>query len=117
MAMMNGLDELSARFLRLSADQAMEMSNPAVEVELGDVFVYILRLADVLHIDIEEETHARMDRNEERYPRREIEEECQEVESVLMPYKYCCRSEVDLQRCCSDWFIKAPMASVGVLKP
>jgi dCTP diphosphatase len=39
-----------------------------VEDELADVFIYLLRMADVLGIDLADVTRAKLGRNEHRYP-------------------------------------------------
>lgn len=39
-----------------------------VLMELGDVFQYLLRLADVLGVDLEDATRTVIERNEKRFP-------------------------------------------------
>ncbi|MEX0831435.1 MAG: nucleotide pyrophosphohydrolase [Nitriliruptoraceae bacterium] len=51
------------------ADHVMQGQRSAdVEDELADVFIYLLRLADVLGIDLARAAHAKIGRNELRYP-------------------------------------------------
>lgn len=40
----------------------------AVEDEVADVLIYLLRLADVLEIDVVAAANAKLDRNEARFP-------------------------------------------------
>lgn len=40
----------------------------AVREEMADVMIYLLRLADVLGVDLEQAVHEKMQRNAEKYP-------------------------------------------------
>ena len=42
----------------------------AIEDEIADIAIYLLRLADVLGVDVYESTKSKMQRNEERFPKR-----------------------------------------------
>lgn len=52
------------------ADQAMEDPTTAESLrdELADVAIYLIRLADVLDVDLGASVRAKIDRNETRYP-------------------------------------------------
>ncbi len=50
---------------QLGSDDALRLR---VEDEIADVAIYLLRLADVLNVDLEAAIHAKIDRNETRYP-------------------------------------------------
>lgn len=43
---------------------------PELEEEIADVLIYVIRLADVLEIDLGAVAEAKIDRNAERYPPR-----------------------------------------------
>lgn len=50
------------------SDAIMEERATEVEDELADVFIYLVRLADVLGVDLIKAAHAKIDRNERRFP-------------------------------------------------
>lgn len=66
------LGELTDLFSWQPANQ-VQLDQPvrraAVEDELADVFIYLLRLADVLDVDLAAVADAKIDRNEHRFPR------------------------------------------------
>ncbi|CAL9360166.1 nucleotide pyrophosphohydrolase [Nocardiopsis sp. TNDT3] len=73
MALSGEVGELAAEFQWLTSEQAAQvMEDPeraeAVRQELADVFSYLLRLADVLDVDLEEALRAKVAINETRYP-------------------------------------------------
>ncbi|QLY33495.1 nucleotide pyrophosphohydrolase [Nocardia huaxiensis] len=73
MALMGEVGELSEIFQWLTPEQSAAISNDdhgraRVEEELADVFIYLLRLADVLQIDLVAAAEAKVRSNEERYP-------------------------------------------------
>lgn len=73
MALSGEVGELAAEFQWLTPEQAAQvMDDPeraeAVRHELADVFSYLLRLADVLDVDLEEALRDKARLNEERYP-------------------------------------------------
>jgi dCTP diphosphatase len=72
MALTGEVGELVEIFQWLTADEAGHvMEGPRaedVENELADVFIYLLRMADVLGVDLAEATQAKLERNEDRYP-------------------------------------------------
>jgi dCTP diphosphatase len=72
MALSGEVGELVEIFQWLTADEAGRvMDGPRaedVEDELADVFIYLLRMADVLGVDLAEATRAKLERNEDRYP-------------------------------------------------
>lgn len=55
------LDDVQAR------DLAPE-TRDAVEEEMADVLLYLIRLADKLDVDLERAAHAKLQRNAEKYP-------------------------------------------------
>lgn len=74
MALAGEVGELLDIFQWLTPDESRAvMADPelreAVLMEMGDVFQYLLRLADVLEIDIEQATWDVIRRNERRFPR------------------------------------------------
>ncbi|MGW8526199.1 nucleotide pyrophosphohydrolase [Nocardiopsis sp. NPDC055824] len=73
MALSGEVGELAAEFQWLTPEQAAQvMDDPehaaAVSQELADVFSYLLRLADVLSVDLEEVLREKVALNAERYP-------------------------------------------------
>ena len=45
-----------------------EKTKKDIEREIADVFNYIVRLSDILNIDIEKASHMKIDENEIKYP-------------------------------------------------
>jgi NTP pyrophosphatase (non-canonical NTP hydrolase) len=72
MALSGEVGELVEIFQWLTAAEADRvMDGPRaedVEDELADVFIYLLRMADVLGVDLGRATRAKLERNEDRYP-------------------------------------------------
>lgn len=73
MALTGEVGELSELFQWLTAEEsATVVQDPAgrtrVEEEIADVFIYLLRLADVLDVDLVTAVEAKLRVNEERYP-------------------------------------------------
>ncbi len=50
------------------AIMADEEQARAVSDELADVLIYLVRIADVLDVELTREAHAKIDRNEKRFP-------------------------------------------------
>ena len=77
LALTGELGELSELFQWIPADEAAKhFAEPhrkarAAE-EVADVLTYLLRLADVLDIDVAEATRAKMESSRERFPRVEF---------------------------------------------
>jgi NTP pyrophosphatase (non-canonical NTP hydrolase) len=71
MALSGEVGELTEHFQWLTpeeSDAIMAGKRAEVEDELADVFIYLVRLADVLDVDLITAAHAKIDRNEERFP-------------------------------------------------
>jgi len=72
LALTGELGELATLFQWESDEASRDMSDPGrrslVEDELADVFIYLLRLADVLGVDLAKVAEAKIDRNEHRFP-------------------------------------------------
>lgn len=73
MAIAGEAGELSAEFQWLTSDQSNRTSlSPdklkSIGLEIADVQIYLLRLADVLSIDIPEFVREKMATNESRFP-------------------------------------------------
>ncbi len=73
MALSGEVGELTALFQWLTPEQSRGiMTNPTerskVEDEVADVLIYLVRLADVLGVDLLGVSQAKVDRNEHRYP-------------------------------------------------
>lgn len=63
--------ELQEHFLWLSEEQSRDLPAEklaAVETELGDVFIYLLRLADQLGVDLVAAAERKMEINARNYP-------------------------------------------------
>ena len=71
MAMIVEAAELVEHFQWLTEDQSHQLSpekRQDVEHEIADTFVYLLRLSDVLGIDIIQAANAKIDLNARKYP-------------------------------------------------
>ena len=73
MALSVEASELLELFQWLTEDEANRFCETsegrlAVEDEVADVMIYLLRLADVLEIDVVAAANAKLDRNETRFP-------------------------------------------------
>ncbi len=55
-----------AQIIEAAATRAPE--HDRVRDEMADVLIYLVRLADVLSVDLLEAANAKIDRNEQRYP-------------------------------------------------
>jgi NTP pyrophosphatase (non-canonical NTP hydrolase) len=65
--------ELVEIFQWLTAQEASALSEDAqkvqaVEDEMADVFLYLLRMADVMGVDLEDAAQRKMQKNAEKYP-------------------------------------------------
>ncbi len=65
--------ELLEIFQWLTEEQSKDIINSEKEIaqvkeEIADVFIYLIRLADKLNIDIEKEVLAKIALNEKKYP-------------------------------------------------
>ncbi|SDC75287.1 nucleotide pyrophosphohydrolase [Actinokineospora iranica] len=73
MALTGEVGELTELFQWLTATEAARAADdpalrPKIEDELADVFLYLIRLADVLGVDLVAAANAKIDRNEHRFP-------------------------------------------------
>lgn len=71
MALSGEAGELIAHFQWLTAEQSAALDGAAhgeVALELADVLLYLIRLADVLDIDLAEVARRKLEINAERYP-------------------------------------------------
>lgn len=73
MALAGEVGELLAEMQWLTDDQVHEkLSDPetrgAIEEEFADVFLYLVQLADVCGVDLIQAAHAKITRNDERFP-------------------------------------------------
>jgi NTP pyrophosphatase (non-canonical NTP hydrolase) len=72
MALAGEAGELLAELQWLTPEQSAEVmsdpeTGPRVRAEIADVMTYLVRLADVLDIDLIEATNAKLDESERRY--------------------------------------------------
>lgn len=73
MALTGEVGELTELFQWLTPEEAAAAAadpdlRPRVDDELADVLLYLVRLADVLGVDLIEAANAKIDRNEHRFP-------------------------------------------------
>jgi NTP pyrophosphatase (non-canonical NTP hydrolase) len=73
MALSGEVGELTALFQWLTPEESAEvMGDPAaaanVRDEIADVLLYLVQLARVLDVDLVEVAHAKLARNEQRFP-------------------------------------------------
>jgi len=72
MALAGEVGELLAELQWLTEDQARDVMSDEkaaerLRGEVADVFIYLVRLADVLGVDLIEAAHAKLDENDRRY--------------------------------------------------
>jgi NTP pyrophosphatase (non-canonical NTP hydrolase) len=72
MALAGEVGELLEIFQWLTPDQAAEVMGSSraenVRDELADVTIYLVRLSDMLGVDLLEVAHAKLERNHDRFP-------------------------------------------------
>jgi NTP pyrophosphatase (non-canonical NTP hydrolase) len=73
MALAGEVGELLAELQWLTPEESTRVmddpeAGPRVRAEIGDVMIYLTRLADVLGIDLLEAAHAKLDESARRYP-------------------------------------------------
>jgi dCTP diphosphatase len=71
MALSGEAGELIEHFQWLTAEESASLPSPAraeVALEMADVLLYLVRLADVLEIDLAEAARRKMALNAQRYP-------------------------------------------------
>ena len=75
MALIAEAGELIEHFQWLTEDQSRKLSaeqRRAVELELADVLLYLIRLADLLDVDLLEVAERKIALNEKKYPAAEV---------------------------------------------
>ncbi len=71
MALIAEAGELVEHFQWLSERQSEELPRDKleeIELELADILIYLVRLADKLNVDLAEATHRKLKLNDEKYP-------------------------------------------------
>ena len=71
MALAGEAGELVAEFQCLSPEESQKLNKDqfnAVEMEIADVAIYLIRLADMLNINIYEAAMAKIHKNKSRFP-------------------------------------------------
>lgn len=73
MALAGEVGELVAELQWLTPEESTRVmddpeAGPRIRAEIGDVMIYLTRLADVLGIDLLEAAHAKLDDSSRRYP-------------------------------------------------
>lgn len=71
MAITGEAGELAAEFQWLTADEAANLQTlpiEEIELEIADVAIYLIRLCDVLNIELSEAVRKKLLINEERFP-------------------------------------------------
>ncbi|NDH38713.1 MAG: nucleotide pyrophosphohydrolase [Actinobacteria bacterium] len=71
MALAGEAGELVAEFQWLSPEESQKLNKDqfnAVEMEIADVAIYLIRLADMLNINIYEAAMAKIHKNKSRFP-------------------------------------------------
>jgi NTP pyrophosphatase (non-canonical NTP hydrolase) len=75
MALIVEAAELVEQFQWLTAEESAQLApeaRRAVEEELADVFIYLVRLSDLLGVDLLEAARHKIERNEKKYPAAEV---------------------------------------------
>ncbi len=77
MALAGEVGELLEIFQWLTPEQASEVMRgdraSDVEDELADVLIYLVRLADMLDVDLQAAAEGKLDRNEQRFPASDVQ--------------------------------------------
>ena len=71
MALTGEVGELTEHFQWLTESESNNLSErtkSAVALEMADVFLYLLRLSDVLNVDLVETSLDKLDMNDKKYP-------------------------------------------------
>jgi len=71
MAMIVEAAELVEHFQWVTEQESRELTaekRAEVEQEIADTFIYLLRLSDVLGVDLIDAAHRKMDKNAQKYP-------------------------------------------------
>jgi len=73
MALVGEVGELVEHFQWLTPEESAEVINdetsaPRIADELADVFIYLVRLADVLGVDLLDAARTKLEANAQRYP-------------------------------------------------
>ena len=68
MALTSEVGELNELFQWLNEEQSKNVDNDELRQEIADIFIYLLRLADKLEIDIEEAVKEKIEINAKKYP-------------------------------------------------
>ena len=68
MALTSEVGELNELFQWLTEEKSNNVDNNEVRQEIADIFIYLLRLADKLDIDIEEAVREKIEINAKKYP-------------------------------------------------
>lgn len=61
-------NELLENFQWKTSEEAIEQSRQNIKEEMADVLIYLVQLADTLHIDLEKEVSAKLVKNATKYP-------------------------------------------------
>ncbi len=71
MALITEAAELVEHFQWLTEEQSANLSSTKlkqIEAELADLFIYLIRIADKLNIDLAEAAKQKIELNEQKYP-------------------------------------------------
>lgn len=71
MALIAEAAELIEHFQWLSEEDSKNLSSEkheAISMELADIFIFLIRVADKLDVDLVDATWKKIERNEDRYP-------------------------------------------------
>jgi len=83
MALAGESGELLEHFQWLSEQQSAELDGPkkeAVALEMADIFIYLLRLAERLDVDVLDAAYRKMALNEARYPAEKVKGDARRAE-------------------------------------
>jgi NTP pyrophosphatase (non-canonical NTP hydrolase) len=71
MAVTGEAGELASEFQWLTAEESKNLSQEqlgAVAMEMADIAIYLLRMSDVLNVDLKNAIESKMEINENRFP-------------------------------------------------
>ncbi len=68
MALTSEVGELNELFQWLTEEQSNNVDNDEIREEIADIFIYLIRLADKLNVDIENAVKEKIKLNANKYP-------------------------------------------------
>ena len=61
-------NELLENFQWKSSEEALATSRQNIKEEMADVFIYLIQMADIMDVNLEEEVIRKLEKNAKKYP-------------------------------------------------